>query len=89
MWWLRAVGWAVPEGAGSTRVLLARAPSQLANCPLIAPRGAVRRHNNYIKQRTMNHYVAAALLMVVAIGFPMLCAAMGMRVNGRIGGWWD
>jgi hypothetical protein len=39
--------------------------------------------------KTMNHYLAAALLMAVAIGFPMLCAAMGMRVNTRNGGWWD
>ena len=34
----------------------------------------------------MNHYLAAALLMVVAIGFPILCAAMGMKVNTR--DWW-
>ena len=37
----------------------------------------------------MNHYLAAALLMIVAIGFPMLCAALGMKVNTRNnGGWW-
>ena len=36
----------------------------------------------------MNHYLAAVLLMIVAIGFPMLCAAMGMKVNTRHG-WWD
>jgi len=37
----------------------------------------------------MNHYLAAAILMIVAIGFPMVCATMGMEVNGRNGGWWD
>ena len=37
---------------------------------------------------SMNHYLAAALLMIVAIGFPMLCAALGMKVNTR-NGWWD
>jgi len=36
----------------------------------------------------MNHYLAAALLMVAAIGFPMLCVAMGMKVNPR-SSWWD
>jgi hypothetical protein len=36
----------------------------------------------------MNHYLAAALLMIVAIGFPMLCAALGMKVNTR-GNWCD
>ena len=36
----------------------------------------------------MNHYLAAALLMIVAIGFPMMCAALGMKVNIR-NGWWD
>ena len=36
----------------------------------------------------MNHYLAAALLMVVAIGFPILGAVMGMTVNTR-NGWWD
>ncbi len=36
----------------------------------------------------MTHYLAAALLMIVAIGFPMLCAALGMKVNTR-SGWWD
>jgi hypothetical protein len=40
-------------------------------------------------KKPMNHYLAAALLMVAAIGFPMLCAAMGMKVNTRNGGWWD
>jgi len=35
-----------------------------------------------------NHYLAAALLMIVAIGFPMMCAALGMKVNTR-NGWWD
>ena len=36
----------------------------------------------------MNHYLAAALLMVVAIGFPILRAVMGMKVNTR-NDWWD
>ena len=36
----------------------------------------------------MNHYIAAALLMVVAIGFPILCAALGMKVNPRTQWWW-
>ena len=36
----------------------------------------------------MNLYLAAALLMVVAIGFPILCAVMGMKVNTR-NDWWD
>ena len=37
----------------------------------------------------MNHYLAAALLMIVAIGFPMMCAALGMKVNPRNDrGWW-
>ena len=36
----------------------------------------------------MNHYLAAALLMVVAIGFPILCAALGMKVNPRTPWWW-
>ena len=35
----------------------------------------------------MNHYLVAALLMIVAIGFPMLCAAMGMKVNTHWP-WW-
>jgi len=35
----------------------------------------------------VNHYLAAALLMIVAIGFPMLCAAMGMKINNR-DPWW-
>jgi hypothetical protein len=39
-------------------------------------------------KKPMNHYLAAALLMVAAIGFPMLCAAMGMKVNTR-NDWWD
>jgi len=37
----------------------------------------------------MNHYLAAALLMLTAIGFPMLCVLMGTNVNTRNGGWWD
>jgi hypothetical protein len=37
----------------------------------------------------MNHYLAAALLMIAAIGFPMLCVALGMPVNTRYGRWWD
>ena len=35
----------------------------------------------------MNHYLAAALLMIVAIGFPILYAALGMKVNSRHP-WW-
>jgi len=37
----------------------------------------------------MNHYLAAALLMIAAIGFPMLCAALGMTVNTRGDRWID
>jgi len=36
----------------------------------------------------MNHYLAAALLMIGAIGIPMMCAALGMKVNIR-NDWWD
>jgi len=40
-----------------------------------------------IGEANMNHYFAAVLLMIVAIGFPMLCAALGMKVNTR-DPWW-
>ena len=40
------------------------------------------------EDKTMNHYLAAALLMLAAIGVPMLCAAMGMKVSTR-NTWWD
>jgi len=37
----------------------------------------------------MNHYLAAALLMLAAIGVPMLWACLGLPVNTRNGGgWW-
>jgi hypothetical protein len=32
--------------------------------------------------------MVVAALLIVAIGFPILCAAMGMKVNTR-NGWWD
>jgi hypothetical protein len=37
----------------------------------------------------MENLLIAFLLMLIAIGFPMLCALMGMRVNTRYGRWWD
>ena len=36
----------------------------------------------------MSHYVAAILLMIIAIGFPMVCVSLGMKVNTR-NDWWD
>ena len=45
-------------------------------------------YNDLSSNETMNHYLAAALLMIVAIGFPILCAALGMKVNTR-NDWWD
>ncbi len=38
--------------------------------------------------RFMEKYLIATLLMLTAIGFPMLCALMGMKVNTR-NDWWD
>jgi len=37
----------------------------------------------------MNHYVAAALWMVAAIGVPMLWVALGLPFNNRNDEWWD
>jgi hypothetical protein len=35
----------------------------------------------------MNHYVAAALWMLAALGVPMLWVALGLPFNPK-GGWW-
>ena len=46
-------------------------------------------YSSHIPNDPMPHYLAAALLMVAAIGFPMLCVALGMKVNTRDDSWID